>query len=301
MPSIRLALCALLVLCVAGCADRQNAEAANRPEIELRGEVTVPEGLIVAAPVEGRVSVLAVQEGATVRAGDAIATLVNSSIERDLAVARSQVALAEQRMKVASAPAPRAAAKYSDETTQILKNREAKLARYRKLYETHDVSREELENAENEYAAARRDWLAERERRMTVDPATDTTILRLELERAQAEEALAQERKAQLSIAAPTSGIVTKVQTRAGAMLYLRDPLVEIANLSTVEVRAPIAPELTRYVRPGMPVEVKIFTVPPRRFMQPVKAVLPGAIVIELPNPDGVLQSGTNAVVTVKG
>ena len=69
-------------------------------------------------------------------------------------------------------------------------------------------------------------------------------------------------------------------------------------------MRAQIAPELTRYVRVGLPVEVKIFTVPPRRFTTPVRNVIPGAggatVILDLPNPDGVLQAGQNAVVTVR-
>ena len=103
---------------------------------------------------------------------------------------------------------------------------------------------------------------------------------------------------------APIDGVATEVRARPGETVFTRDPIAEIANTTTVEVRAPIAPELMRYVRTGMPVEVKIFTVPPRRFTVPVRNVIRGAggatLVVELPNPDGVLQSGQNAVITVR-
>ena len=100
------------------------------------------------------------------------------------------------------------------------------------------------------------------------------------------------------------TGVVTRVAVRLGESIFPRDPIVQIANTTNVEVRGLIAPELTRYARAGMPVEVKIFTVPPRRFTVPIKNVLPGnggaTLVVEVPNPDGVLQEGQTAVVTVK-
>jgi multidrug resistance efflux pump len=105
-------------------------------------------------------------------------------------------------------------------------------------------------------------------------------------------------------VKAPIDGIVTRVAARPGETVFTRDSIADIANTSTVEVRAPIAPELTRYVHAGLPVEVKVFTVPPRRFTVPVRNVIPAGggatLVLQLPNPDGVLQTGQNVVVTVR-
>jgi multidrug resistance efflux pump len=129
-------------------------------------------------------------------------------------------------------------------------------------------------------------------------------VLQLELEKAKAEEAVVQERKALLEVRAPMSGTVTRVVARPGETLFLRDAVLEIANTATVDVHGQIAPELVRYVRPGMPVDVKVLTVPPRRFTVPVRSVVPGnggaILVVPLPNPDGVLQQGQNATITVK-
>lgn len=288
------------------CTDKPEAAAADIPRLEVRATVGAPQTASAIAVVDGRVATLLASEGSAVQQGARIATLVNPGIDRDIAYAKAQVAVAEQRLRDARRPVPRtrlpgdAGAARERASAQILKNREAKRDRYRQLFASRDVSKQELEDAENEYAAALRDWLAERERATERVLQTDTSILRLELERARAELAFANERRGLLEVRAPISGVVTRVAARPGETIFPRDPIVEIANNTTVEVRGTIAPELQRYVRNGMPVEVKVMTVPPRKYNVAVRNVLPGTIVVELPNPEGVLTAGQNAVITVK-
>ncbi|HET8775378.1 MAG TPA: efflux RND transporter periplasmic adaptor subunit [Thermoanaerobaculia bacterium] len=299
-------LSVLAWMLAAACTDKPEAAAADVPRLEVRAAVATPQTANAIAVVDGRVATLLVSEGSAVQQGAQIATLVNPGIDRDIAYAKAQVAVAGQRLREARRPAPRtrtpgdAGAARERASAQILKNREAKRDRYRQLFASRDVSKQELEDAENEYAAALRDWLAERERTSQTVIQNDTSILQLELERAQAELAFANERRALLEVRAPISGVVTRVAARPGETIFPRDPIVEIANTATVEVRGTIAPELQRYIRTGMPVEVKVMTVPPRKYNVPVRNVLPGTIVVELPNPEGVLTAGQSAVITVK-
>lgn len=290
---------------VVGCADKPEAVAADVPRLEVRATVSTPQIASAIAAVDGRVATLTVTEGATVQQGTVIATLTNPAIDRDIAYAKAQVAVAEQRLRDARRPLAQTlilgdAGARERASAEILKNREAKRNRYRELFASHDISKQELEDAENEYAVALRDWLVERERASQKVIQTDTGILQLELDRAKAELSFANERRALLEVRAPISGIVTRVAARPGETIFPRDPIIEIANTSTVEVRGTIASELQRYVRSGMPVEVKVMTVPPRRYTVPIKNVLPGTIVVELPNPEGALTAGQNAVIAVK-
>lgn len=287
------------------CSDKPDAAAADIPRLEVRATVATPQTANAIAAVDGRIATLVVSEGSAVQQGAPIATLVNPGIDRDIAYAKAQVAVAEQRLREARRPIPRTriaadAGARERASAQILKNREAKRDRYRQLFASRDISKQELEDAENEYAVALRDWLAERERTSQRVIQTDTSILQLELERAKAELAFADERRSLLEVRAPMSGVVTRVAARPGETIFPRDPIVEIANTTTVEVRGTIAPELQRYVRNGMPVEVKVMTVPPRKYNVAVRNVLPGTIVVELPNPEGVLTAGQSAVITVK-
>ena len=298
-----------VLLCVLGwtfasaCGEKRSAVAADMPRLELRAEVSSPQTATAIAVVDGRVATLLVSEGAAVLQGAQVATLTNPAIDRDIAYARAQVAVAEQRLRDARRPAVQSAGDGGARvraSAEILKNRETKRDRYRQLYASRDISKQELEDAENEHAVALRDWLAERERASQRVVQTDTSILQLELERAKAELAFANERRGLLEVKSPIAGIVTRVAARPGETIFPRDPVVEIANTTTMEVRGTIAPELQRYVRSGMQVEVKVLTVPPRRFTVPVRKVIPGAVIVELPNPDGVLQAGQSAVITVK-
>ena len=300
-------LCVLVCTFAVHCGDDRDVAAAHTPELEVRASVANVQTAVAIASVDGRIARVLVSEGAVVKSGDVVATLVNPAVDRDLAYARAQLAVANRRLLEARNP-PRVSAPDNRErirvSAEILANRKARRDRYRELFKTHDVSREELENAENEHAAALRDWLAERERAVATVAQSDTGILELELEKARAEEAFAAERKAQLEVKAPVGGTVTRVAARAGESIFPRDPIVEIADLSKVEVRGPIAPELLRYVHAGMTVEVKILTVPPRRFRVPIRSIVPGnegaVLLVQLPNPDGVLQPGQTAVITVK-
>lgn len=293
------------------CNEQPSAAAAGPPEIELKAEVAQAQTATASALIDGRVATLTATEGAAVKTGDVLATLTNASLDRDLASTRAEVALAEKRLRDAREPIAMAlvlgdAGARERAAAEILRNREAKRDRYRDLYKTHDISKQELEDAENEYAVAMRDWLGERERQTTKVVRTDTGLLELELERAKANVAFVEERRGLLVIKAPMDGTITRVLVRPGDTIYTRDPVASIANTSTVEVRATIAPELLRHVRAGMPVEVKVLTVPPRRFTRPIAHVTPAggtggaAISVQLPNPDGMLQPGQSAVVTVR-
>jgi len=296
-------LCVLVWTFAAACGEKRSAVAADVPRLELRAEVGMPQTATAIAVVDGRVATLLVSEGSAVQQGAQIATLTNPAVDRDIAYAKAQVAVAEQRLRDARRPIVQSTGDGGARvraSADILENREKKRDRYRKLFASRDISKQDLEDAENEYALALRDWLAERERASQRVIQTDTSILQLELERAKAELAFATERRGLLEVKAPISGIVTRVAARPGETIFPRDPIVEIANNATMEVRGAIAPELQRYVRSGTQVEVKVLTVPPRRFTVPIKRVIPGAVIVELPNPDGVLQAGQSAVVTVK-
>lgn len=304
------ALLWVVVLAVGSrCGEKPDASIAEPAALEVRATVAPTQTAPAIAAIDGRLAQLHVQEGTVVKAGTPIATIVNASIERDLAYAKAQVGAAESRLREARRPVARTALPADSRareraSAEILRNREAKRTRYRALYQSRDISRQDLEDAENEYAVALRDWLAERERASQGVVQSDVGLLQLELDRARAEMVYVTERRALLDVKAPIGGIVTRVHVRPGESIFIRDAIVDIANTSVVEVRGLIAPELTRYVRRGMVVETKVFTVPPRRFNVPIRNVLPGpggaTLVVELPNPDGVMQEGQSAVVTVK-
>jgi len=132
--------------------------------------------------------------------------------------------------------------------------------------------------------------------------------LRSEREKAAAEEKFATERRALLQIAAPFAGTVMRVHVIPGQAVFPRDPIADLADLSTVQVRGDVAPELLRFLRPGMHVDVKVFSVPPRTFADEIDYVIPAqqtesraaVVVVTIPNPDHSAQPNTEALITVR-
>jgi multidrug resistance efflux pump len=294
-------------LLLVSCRDDAANAAAATPKIEVKAQVAPIEMVSVSAQFDGRVEQVAVNEGAPVNVGDIAITLSNTSVERDLAYARAQVAAAEWKLRARSASPRRAAPnEWENVTQQILREKEKKLERYRTMLKSGDFSAQEAQDVTVEVAAARRDWMAERDRRMTVPEQSDPSLLQMELERAKADLAVAEDRKTQLTLTAPAAGIVSRVLVKAGDRVFPRDPLLEISNASNVRVTAQVAPELIRYVRAGQLVDVQVLTIPPHRFRERIAQVIPAgnaggpAIIVNVPNPDRMLQPGTPAVIAVR-
>jgi multidrug resistance efflux pump len=295
------------------CRNSEGTAAADPPRIELKAVVAPLDSVTVVAPIEGRVSQLRVTEGAVVRAGDVLFTLLNPTVARDLAYARSAVVATDLRRRGTSAPKAPAPTRMSTDRAglarDIVHEREQKLARMRRLLADGDVAKQEVENAEAELAIAQRDLNAELERQQVapaVAASTPPALLQAETERARADLALAEHRQSLLTVTAPTGGTIAHLRVTQGGDVYTRDPIAEIVAGSSVHVQAPIAPELLSYVRVGMPVDVKLMTIPARRFREPITRILqPGgdggaAVIVDIPNPDRMLQPGTAAVITIQ-
>lgn len=303
----RVAWIAVAALSLLSCRDNTANAAAESPKIEVKAQVAPIDTFPVAAPFDGRVEKIVALEGSPVNAGDVVMMLANPAVERDLAYARAQVAAAEWKLRALAAPVRRTApADWENTAHEILRQKERKLERYRALLATGDVSSQEVQDVEVEVSVARRDWMAERERRTVAPERHDPALLRMELERAKADVTVAEDRKAQLTLVAPAAGIVSRVMVKQGDRVFPRDPLLEIANASSVRVVAQVAPELIRYVRAGQLVDVQVLTIPPHRFREPIAQVLPAgtaggpAVIVNVPNPERMLQPGTPAMIAVR-
>src|SRR5207248_9897611 len=133
----------------------------------------------------------------------------------------------------------------------------SKLERYRSLSSTHDVTLQEVGDAGNEYAAAMRDLINIQN---AAPAAPQTRVAEIELERARADERLAESRRQTLIVRAPIAGVVTRLHAVEGRDAAARDPIAEVSALSALDVRAEVAPDLLRIARPGAPAEVKVLS-----------------------------------------
>jgi HlyD family secretion protein len=297
-----------LLVIFSGCArDEVRVGADAPPEIEIRGTTEPLRALTVSALVDGSVVEVPVREGESTTAGKVVALLSNPSIERDSEIARAQVELLSAR-STALAPARPSSSNRGEVASRLVALRRERLERYRQLRKTHDVSEAEVAMAEAEYLGALREEAAERRDAVVVTPSNRITAL--ELSKARAEEKFARSRETLLRPATPIAGTITAVHVVPGQVVFPHDPLVDIVDVTSLRIRGEVAPELVRYLRPRTRVEVKLFTVPPRTFVDEIDQVVPTAgvvgatrgasVYVTIPNPDGSLQPNTPAVVTVR-
>jgi multidrug resistance efflux pump len=300
------------VALLSACRDDVPDAAAATPRIELKAAVAPFDSVTVFAPIEGRVAEVRVTEGAAVNPGALLVTLTNPTVARDLVYARSAVATAEERMgSRGAAPRPRAVPSDTERervVAELVRTRQQRLDRMRRLLANGDVAKQDVENAEAELAMARRELAAEQQRFVDVAaaPTTSTAMLQIEADRARADLTFAEHRQSLLTIAAPAAGTIARLRVAPGRDVYARDPIADIVDARSASVQASIAPELLNFVRVGQQVDVRLMTIPARRFREPIARVIqPGsesgaAIIVNIPNPDRMLQPGTPAMLTIQ-
>jgi len=282
---------ALLSALLNACANSSETRELAPRTVEVRGELAASRSATLVAPFGATIKRVAVREGAAVNAGDVLVELTNPEIDHNLAVARAQREWAQR--KVDPSPATSAASAIAD-------RKKAKRDRYRLLFKTRDVTLQELEEAENEYSAALRDLATLRTPR----------VADIEIERAIADEKLAKERQQSLVLRAPLAGVVTKLEAAEGQEVGGRDTIAEVTAMGDLEARAEVDPDLLRVIRPGMNVEVRVMTVPPKVILDKVAYLVPyrspqqgerrASVVVKIANSDASLQPGTPVMLTIK-
>jgi multidrug efflux pump subunit AcrA (membrane-fusion protein) len=304
----------LLTPFLLNCHQNESRADSNPPPIEIKATIQPAQRVTLTAQLDGQVRSISVREGEKVAANAEIAWIANPLVERDAALTRAQLEMLDARERRAKRPigaAPAAPRDTLEISARILELRRQRLQTMRQLRKTNDITTRDLEIAEIEYLAALRDYNHERHG-ATIAPSVgdDAETIRIERERMTAEEKFAQERSALLHITSPIAGVVTRLQISQGQTIFPRDAIAEISDLSSVQVRGNVAPELLRYIRPGMRVDVRVMTVPPRTFADEIKYVIPvtgstpesrsATVVVTIPNPDGSLQTNTDALITLR-
>ena len=309
VPFLLALMTAFLLYC-----KQSESRADAPPPIEIKATLHPAQSMTITAQIDGQVRSIAAREGAKIAANGEIAELTNPMVERDAALARAQLAWAEARMRRGGGSASPTDTRPRDSLKSAGKILELKRQRFEKMKQlrtTNDITARELEVAEVEYLAAQRDY--DQERRVAAGaPRTpdDPELLRIERQKSIAEERFAAQRRSLLHLTSPISGTVTRVYVSVGQGVYPRDSIAEVADVATLHVQGNVAPELLRYIKPGMRVEVKVFSIPSRTFVDEIEYVVPvqGAaaesrsalVVVTIPNPDGSLQPNTEALLTLR-
>src|ERR1043166_7010147 len=188
-PMIKVAWLPALAVLAAACAGRSESGTLAPHAVDVKAEVTASRVASVTAPFEATVKRVAVREGQSVNAGDVLVEIANPDPRRNVEGAPAQCASPEARLRAAARPIQHRSADAA--AARIVAMKKAKLDRYRALLATHDVTLQEVEDAENEYAAAQRDLVNVEN---SAPAAPQTRVAEIEVERARADERLAESR-----------------------------------------------------------------------------------------------------------
>lgn len=297
---------------------RQNETRADAPPpIEIKATVHPAQSVTITAQIDGQVSVVSVRDGATVTPDAPIVQLTNPSVERDAAVAKAQLDAVEIRINAPRHTGSRTTTiegrngrRSTELSARIVELKRQRFEQMKHLRATNDVTKADVENAEADYLAALRDYndrIGIRTTVVTPGSTEDVAMLRVERDKVAADEKFAAQRRALLNVTSPIAGTVTRMNVVQGQAVFPRDVIAEVSDTSTVSVTGSVAPELLRYIRAGMPVQVRIFSVPPRAFADRIDHIVPpgpesrtATIVVLLPNPDRSLQPNTDALITLR-
>ena len=294
------------------CGRDPSASATAPPPIEIRATIQPVQSMTITAEIDGRVGAIGAREGATIPIGGYVVQLENPTVERDAAYARAQREWIDMRARRGGRPArtapnqPRANIEIA---SKILELRRQRFEKMKALRNTRDITTRDLEQAEVEYLAALRDYNNERRALAGVPVAAeDPEALRIERAKVAAEEKFTAQRKELLRVTSPIAGVITALHVKPGQAVFPRDPIADVADNTMMQVRGNVAPELLRYIRPGLRVDVKVLSVPPRTFADEIDSVIPVAggasrtatVVATIPNPDGALQPNTEALITLR-
>ncbi|MFQ5892845.1 MAG: efflux RND transporter periplasmic adaptor subunit, partial [Nitrospinota bacterium] len=282
--------------------------------VALVGTVHPATRSLIASETAGLVVCCPAEEGQTVRKGQRLAQLRRVPMELELREARAALEQARQELmelergsrpeeiEEARAAWQRAEAEYA--------NAQREAARRKDLYEQEVVAIEQYQAAATaaQAAAERAAEAAAIYKRIETGPRREKIDRAKARVRAQeAAVAYLEDKLKQSDITAPFSGVVVREHTEVGQWLDQGDPVVELVDLSTVEVTVPVPERYIAQIRRDGVAPLALDALPGRSFTGRIAQIIPQAdaesrtfpVKIQVANPDGLIKSGMFARVTL--
>jgi HlyD family secretion protein len=283
--STRLALAALLaVTAVTACTSGEAAESIPANEIEAVGR----RDLQVVAEASGQVEPIRVVEVKSKASGEILNLPVETGdlVERGALLAEVDPRDVQASFEQAEADSAVAQARYDNSVAQLERAKELRVAGF--------ATDQELETAQ-----------------------LDEANSRAALIRAVSSLQLAHERRNDVTIRAPISGVVIERPVEIGTIIASASQnvsggtiLMKMADLATMQVRALIDETDLGRIRQGLDVVVRVEAYPERTFNGNVMKIEPQAVVeqnvtmfpvlVQLDNTSGLLKVGMNADIEVQ-
>ena len=219
----------------------------------------------IGSPVADQVIAFPVNEGDRVEAGQLLASLRTKTLEIDLDAARAELEFRKQtlaELENGSRPEEIAQARARMLGAEaLLTYAKTRLERYQRLFKTDTAAEDEMNEAISSYDSAEQAKLeAEAALKLAVDGPRKERIAqaRAQVDTQQAEIRRIEDEIDKHRIVAPFSGYVVAEHTEVGQWLAAGDPVVDLAELDTVDVQVPVLGDCLRHLRVGTTARVEI-------------------------------------------
>jgi cobalt-zinc-cadmium efflux system membrane fusion protein len=241
----------------------------QRRVVEAVGSLFAYDEVTVSSEAEGRVEEVMVDVGDRVGKGQALARV--SPVEFQLSVDQQQAALRQARARLGlneidgdlkdvrqAAEVKKAAADLTDA--------EQKYKRAQSLLETGVIPRQQYDEAEARYKAAK----------ATYDLAMQQVEnMRASMQQTQASLNLANKRLRDTQIRAPFAGHVKAREVTTGQYLKVQTPVMTIVNVDPLRARLSVPEKMSPWVRVGREVKLSLEAFPGREFAGRVSRINP--------------------------
>ncbi len=232
---------------------REAASGGDRTLLNASGYVTARREATVSSKVTGKVLEALVEEGMKVEAGQILARIDSSNVEKSLHLAEAQLESVRKAL---------------GETRAQLDHAEREVKRLSRLAAGQSASRVELDQAETQAKA-----LQARLDKQTADIAVS-----------EQEVALWKQQMDDAIIRAPFGGVVTTKNAQPGEMIspmsvggFTRTGICTIVDMSSLEIEVDVSESYINRVEPGQPVEATLDSYPDWRIPAKVIAIIPTA------------------------
>ncbi len=232
---------------------REPATRGDRTLLNASGYVTARREATVSSKVTGKVIEVLAEEGMSVEAGQVLARIDSSNVEKSLRLAEAQVESSRKAL---------------GETQAQLEHALREVKRISALADRQSASRVELDRAETEVKS-----LQARLAKQTADIAVS-----------ESEVALWKQQIDDAVIRAPFGGVVTTKNAQPGEMIspmsvggFTRTGICTIVDMSSLEIEVDVNESYINRVEPGRPVEATLDSYPDWRIPARVIAIIPTA------------------------
>lgn len=263
-------------------ARERPAPAPPERLVSAEGKVEIRPGfeVEVGSELEGKIAEFPVKEGDWVKRGQVIAVIHNRDIQARLMEAKAELAVAKARLRETSSGSRREEIRRAAAALEAAQSdrrfAQATLERYARLFQRGAISRQVLDDKDNQLkqAGARVRQAAEEKLLLEKGPKPETIKLQEEL-LARAAAAVDYQQKVlyKTRISAPISGKIIRKYQEAGECATKKQALAAIADPGQIRVNAEVDESDIGALKIGDPVEVSADAFPGKVFQGEVEEI----------------------------